>query len=297
MKSPYRYIMVYDLETGGFHSQFNSITEAAFVVIDLENLEIVDELSVMMLPYLDLSNRNADDPIAEAKEIYKQISEKDEETGKKVLNYKGEKLNLRNLDNLVNDIEDFESEILMSLTSEIIDWPELKPLLESAKYGDITKLFFDKTYTKGAFEATHMNKELLLKEGITREAAAIKVEAFFKRYTVGNSKPILAGHNIEKFDNPFLLNFFIQHGIKWDSIINQTMMIDTLSWARLRFFEAPNFQLGTVANELGVTLKQAHRALPDTIANAKVVQKMFQSFRGEGTQQSSYVRRKLLMEF
>jgi DNA polymerase III alpha subunit (gram-positive type) len=293
MKSPYKKIIVYDLETGGFKSEHNSITEAAFVCIDLENLEIVDEMSVMILPYFDLSNKE-EDSIKEAKEIYKQISEKDSETGKKVLLYKGAKLNLKDLGDLPDDIEEFES---LFLNSDIMDYKEIEKLLSSSQYNDITQMFFDKAYTKGALEATHMNKELLVSEGVDRNEAADKIQAFFNKHTVGNSKPILAGHNIKKFDNPFLESFLRLHKIQFNSIINQTQMIDTLEWARLRWYDMPSYALGVVANELNVTLKGAHRALPDTVANAKVLVKMLQSFRGEGVQESTYTRKKLTMNF
>ena len=293
MKSPYKKIIVYDLETGGFKSDYNSITEAAFVCIDLENLEIVDEMSVMILPYFDLSNKE-EDPIREAKEIYKQISEKDPETGKKVLPYKGAKLDLKDLGDLPDDIEEFES---LFLDSDIMDYKEIEKLLDSSQYNEITQMFFDKAYTKGALEATHMNKELLVSEGVDRNEAAKQIQAFFNKHTVGNSKPILAGHNIKKFDNPFLESFLRLHKIPFNSIINQTQMIDTLEWARLRWYDMPSYALGVVANELNVTLKGAHRALPDTVANAKVLVKMLQSFRGEGVQESTYVRKKLSMNF
>ena len=294
MKSPYKKIVVYDLETGGLKSDYNSITEIAMVCIDLENLEIVDEMSVMMLPYLDLRKRD-EDSIDEARSLYKMISEKDVDTGKKVLLYKGEKLTLQTLDILIDDIEKFESEILSKSTG-VVSNDDLDSLLLS-DLKDISQLYFDKSYTKGAFEATHMDKNLLLKEGIPREEASLKIKEFLEKHTEGNSKPILAGHNIKKFDNPFLESFLDLHKIKMDSLINQTQMIDTLEWSRLRWFDMPSYALGVVANEVGVTLKDAHRALPDTVANAKYLIKLLQSFRGEGTQQSTYVRKKYSMDF
>jgi len=300
MKSPYKKIIVYDLETGGLKSKYNSITEAAFVCIDLENLQIVDEMSIMILPYLDLRNKE-ECSTAEAKELYKQVSEKDPELGTKVLTYKDQKLNLQNLSTLPEDIESLEA-FLKKFTDyesgyEIVDHETIEKLVNGEAYGNIAELFFDKSYTKGAFEATHMSKQLLINEGVDRHIAATQIQEFFTKHTTGNSKPVLAGHNIEKFDNPFLESFLQLHNIPFNSIINQTEMIDTLRWARLRWFDMPSFALGVVANELNVTLKGAHRALPDTVANAKVLIKMLQSFRGEGVQKTTYTRRKLSMNF
>ena len=94
MKSPYTKAIVFDTETGGLKKDFNSLTELAFVAIDMETLEAVDEMEVMILPYLDLSTMQ-EDSLKEAKEIYKYLSIKDETTGKKVLTYKNEKLGIK----------------------------------------------------------------------------------------------------------------------------------------------------------------------------------------------------------
>jgi DNA polymerase III alpha subunit (gram-positive type) len=74
-------------------------------------------------------------------------------------------------------------------------------------------------------------------------------------------------------------------------------MIDTLEWARLKWFNMSSFALGVVANEVGITLKDAHRAIHDTRANAKFFIKMLSHLRGEGTQKSNYKRRKFKMNF
>jgi DNA polymerase III alpha subunit (gram-positive type) len=294
MKSPYKKVIVYDLETGGFSSEHNSITEIAAVCIDLETLEAIDEMTVMILPYLNIKMEET--PMKEAKQLYKMLSVKDEDSGKKVLNYKGQNLSLYDLEELADDIENFQTKIV-SKTKGIIENEELSALLASSEYKDITKLFFDKSYSPGALEATHITKELLMKEGIQRGEAALQIEDFFKKHTEANNKPILSGHNIKKFDNPFFDAFLSLHSITLKALICETQMIDTLEWARLRWFDMPSYALGVVANELGVTLKGAHRALADTQANAQFLIKMLQSFRGEGTQKSTYTRKKYTMNF
>jgi len=73
---------------------------------------------------------------------------------------------------------------------------------------------------------------------------------------------------------------------------NNSLVLDTLELARLKWFDLTSYNLGTVANELGFTLKDAHRALPDTIANAKVLLKMLEHLRGFGAEKKEYKKRK-----
>lgn len=88
MKSPYQRTIVFDTETGGLRNSFNSLTELAFVSVDMETLQTIDELEVMILPYLDLGSMEEDN-LKEAKSIYKYLSTKDEDTGKKGFKLQG----------------------------------------------------------------------------------------------------------------------------------------------------------------------------------------------------------------
>ena len=293
MKTRYQKTIVYDLETGGLKSLFNSITEAAFVVVDMETLEMVDEMDVMILPYLDLSITE-EDSAKEAKEIHKMLSVKDEDTGKKMLKYKGQKLEIKNLASLTEDIESFRKNYLGKKT--IIDYDELLQI-EETEFKDIVSIFFDKCYNPGAFSATGINREMLVKEGIPRQEAFNKIEALFLKHTTGNNKPILSGHNIKKFDNPFTEKFFKMFKKTFSSFHSATQTIDTLEWSWIKWYSMPSYALGVVAQEIGVTLKDAHRAINDTRANAKFFIKMIGHLRGQGTKKSNYKRRKFNMDF
>ena len=55
MESKYKRVVVYDIETGGLSSKYNSLTEIAMVAVDLESLEIIEEMSVVFEPHIDLS--------------------------------------------------------------------------------------------------------------------------------------------------------------------------------------------------------------------------------------------------
>ena len=293
MKSAYQKAIVYDSETGGLKKEFNSLTELAFVAIDMETLEAVDEMEVMILPYLDLSTME-EDPLKEAKTLHKYLSVKDETTGKKLLTYGNGKLSIRDLESLSHDIELFKKLYLVDRT--IIDYPLLVSI-EETDLKPLALLLFDKCYNPGAFAATGINRQMLLDEGIERGLAQKKVEAFFLKHSEGNSKPILSGHNIRKFDNPFMEKFFTLYNKDFNNFINATQMIDTLEWARLKWFNMPSYALGVVSNELGITLKDAHRAINDTRGNAKLFIKMMQHLRGQGSEKSNYKRRKFSMNF
>jgi DNA polymerase III alpha subunit (gram-positive type) len=293
MKSPYQRAIVFDTETGGLRNSFNSLTELAFVSVDMETLQTIDELEVMILPYLDLGSME-EESLKEAKAIYKYLSTKDEDTGKKVLNYKGEKLGIKQLLPLSQEIEEFKRLYLVDKT--IIDYDELLTI-ENSRFKDLITLLFDKCYNPGAFEATGINRELLVKEGVHRDEAFKAIDAYFSSHTLGNSKPILCGHNIKKFDNPFMVKFFGLYKKDFYDYICPTQTIDTLEWARLKWFSMSSYALGVVANEVGVTLKDAHRAINDTRGNAKFFIKMISHLRGEGAQKSSYKRRKFKMDF
>ena len=177
------------------------------------------------------------------------------------------------------------------------NYEQIVVLENSEKYGDITKLYFDKTYNPEALNVTHMTRDMLVNEGIDIAEAVEKVADIFKRYTIGNAKPILAGHNIKKFDNPFLEKFLLRGNYDLSKMISETQMIDTLEWARLRWFDAPSFSLGVCVNSVGLTLKEAHRALPDTEANAQLLIKMLKGLRGEGQSEKKYEKRKYKFNF
>lgn len=289
MQSPLKRITVYDLETGGLDVNINSITEFAGVVIDTTNLEIIEKFTVMFRPYLDLTNRE-EEPKQEAKLIFKNLSEKDPETKVKTLHYKDKSITLKNLDLLINDIEDFY-DCYLNEHDAFINYEEFLKLKDS-QFSNIAQLFFDYVYRSEATEATHITTELLLKEGVPYAEGFSLIKDFFERNKVKNNKPILAGHNIKKFDNPFMEKLFEKNKHKFDLFIN-SFMIDSLDWVRLRWSDLPSFNLGTCANELEVTLKGAHRAIADTEANAEVLICLLKSMRGEGkVKEEKYERKK-----
>ena len=294
MQSPLKKIIVYDLETGGFDYRVNSITEIAGVVIDLETLQIVEEFSTMLLPYMDL-RANLEESNKEAKRVFNLLAVPGEEGKVKSLLYNGKEITLKSLDELISDIE-FFSEFLSKRNSDkkivdkIFSYDEYLKLREG-EFKNIVEIYFSCCYNPQALEATHIDIDLLLKEGISYKDACKKFQNLLSSHTVGTNKPIIAGHNIKSFDNPFAEKLFRDSGSSFEKLLN-SFSIDTLEWVRLRWPELASYSLGVCANALGLTLKEAHRALPDTVANAKLLIALLKSMRGEGSQESVYVRRK-----
>lgn len=309
MQSPLKKIIVYDLETGGLLSTHNSITEIALVAIDLETLKIIDETSVLIKPRIDLSSM-CEDSLDEAKSLYKRLATKDLDSGIKTLKYGKEKITLKNIQPLVEGIDNFKEILHNQFKLNILNHDDIN-YLEGTNYKDISSIYFDNAYNPQALEVTKISKKLLVDEGVEYEKAFEIVNNFIKSHTVGNSKPIIAGHNIgwlprrivrgkevkpNGFDNPFMEKFFKDNKSDFFSSIND-LIYDTLQMARTKYWELPSYSLGVVANELGLTLKEAHRALPDTIANAKVLIKMLKSLRGSGDSKKNYVREKFDLNY
>lgn len=308
MQSPYKRVIVYDLETGGLSNKHNSITELAMVAIELETLSIIEEFSVMLRPRLDLSSREPE-PMKEAKELFKMLKVKDEETNMNTLPFMGHQVTLKNLQPLVDEIVKFYE--FLEEHGDIIELEDFLRLEQDTDLGPITKVFFDKCYNPQALEVTHISRDMLIEEGAPYEEAFKLTLEMIKRHTIGNSKPIIAGHNIgslprrivkgkekgpDGFDNPFMEKFFLNNKSDFFDVINDKI-VDTLKEARMRWYELSGYNLGICANEVGLTLKEAHRALPDTVANAKFYIKLLKNLRGEGSQETTYQRRKFDFKF
>lgn len=289
MQSPYKTMVVYDLETGGFNYKHNSITEIAMVAIDMENLEIIDEFSAMIEPTLDFSERELD-PLKEAKSIFKAIAEKDEDTGIKTLVFDNQKFTLRDLSYVSDCISLFWKRILENSEKNIFSLKELKDLC-TEELSEVLELYYKYKYNPQALSATKITRDMLETEGLALETVFKKAKSFLEIYTIGNSKPIIAGHNIISFDNDFMRFFFNQFSYNFDNFI-ANKIFDSLEECRIKWFELTDYTLSTCANEVGLNLKDAHRAINDTRANAELIIEMLKLLRGQGNQVSVYRRRK-----
>ena len=83
------------------------------------------------------------------------------------------------------------------------------------------------------------------------------------------------GYNAAKFDHPFLLEVCRKYGV----FLPMDMRCwDTMQWAMMIFqaygIKTENFKLETVAKALEIPLENAHDALADVIATARISEKL-----------------------
>ena len=138
-------------------------------------------------------------------------------------------------------------------------------------------------YTQKAFQVNGLSFNKLEQLGKPAKQVAEEVCSFAKTITSGKYKPILAGHNIKNFDNPHLADFLDcnkQNPLKFfdgDSI-------DTYDWARMAWGadkDMPHLKLGDCCKRFGIELTNAHSAMPDTEANAKLLIQFLKLMKGE----------------
>ncbi len=139
-------------------------------------------------------------------------------------------------------------------------------------------------YTARAEQVSGISKQLCINEGIDVELVYKHCLKFLKSNKMGSKKPILWMQN-KVFDIPFMVNLFLLFGDDFWKHIERVE--DTLHWARLKWVESSDYKLGTIASNLELDLVEAHRAMPDTIATAKIVIKFIKSLRGAGSQQTN----------
>lgn len=296
-KTPYKHIATYDLETGGFYTKniHTSIVEVAIVIVDNNTLEIVDELEVMIKPYLDL-NGIEEDTMLLAKLIFQNIGEEEKnENGKvlaKYLLYKGEQLSLNSLHAVSDDLKLFFDTYLFKRKDKFLNIPEITELAKNKYLASIMYLLYDHCYTKGAESVHHVSKAEMFKEGVEPKEAFKKISDFLKKY----KKPIRSGHNIHGFDDVVLERFLSYHKSSLNKLFN-TYSIDTLELAKIKYKEAVAYNLSSCCATENIQLKSAHRALPDTVANAKLLIKWLKSLRGEGQSGVKKQRRKFKLNY
>lgn len=135
-------------------------------------------------------------------------------------------------------------------------------------------------YSPRALEVNGLTLEQLQENGRLVKDIYKDMVTLFKKYKNPRIGAVLAGHNFQPFDMPFLINMFEFCG---DSIWNYvTFVEDTMKLAWYRATEQENYKLGTCCRMEGVDLVDAHRALADTKANALLLLKYISYLRGSG---------------
>lgn len=135
-------------------------------------------------------------------------------------------------------------------------------------------------YNPKALEVNGLTVEQLQESGDDLKNIYKEMVTLFKKYKNPRIGAVLAGHNFQPFDMPFLINMFEFCG---DNIWNYvTFVEDTMKLAWYRATEQENYKLGTCCRMEGVDLVDAHRALADTKANALLLLKYISYLRGSG---------------
>lgn len=136
-----------------------------------------------------------------------------------------------------------------------------------------------RTIDQRALDANGITRDQIEK-GTDEKEAFLKVEASLKKLKRGKDLPIPCGHNIDKFDLPFLSLWFEEHGKDLGKYINLNHTIDTMWRSREVWTEQVNYKLGTCCQSAGISLMDAHRALNDTRANKELVKYFLLGTRG-----------------
>lgn len=160
-------------------------------------------------------------------------------------------------------------------------------LQEVDRYESLIQPYCDRSgkeleYTPGAFKANGLSMKKISKGKPASEVAADIVN-FAKKSKSKSLKPVLCGHNIDSFDIPHLLHFLDCFKIKLESLFTDKETIDTLKWAKWKWKydpTMPSLRLGDCCKRMGIRLLDAHSAMPDTEANAKLAVSFLKSLRG-----------------
>lgn len=141
-------------------------------------------------------------------------------------------------------------------------------------------------YDPRAAEASGITKQMCIEEGRDLVECQKEMAAFLKKYKYGGKLPVMFGHNFVKFDAAFMIGAFEFCKDDLMKYVNPEPE-DTMKWARMAWTTSDNYKLGTCCSNAGVTLKDAHRALTDTIATAKLWVYFQKLLRGQGQTQSA----------
>ena len=141
------------------------------------------------------------------------------------------------------------------------------------------------TYTSEALKVNGLTMKQI-ENGKPGKEVVAEMMAFAKKHKRASKKPMLCGHNIEKFDNPWIDYFFLC--FKKDASKHfENWCIDTMWWSALKWplsgegEEVLKPNLGTYGKEVGIKLSIAHSAMHDTEANAKLAVTFLKALRGD----------------
>lgn len=80
---------------------------------------------------------------------------------------------------------------------------------------------------------------------------------------------VLVGHNIRKFDYPFIASHYLKLGLP----VPKNDLLDTLDLSRA-LLKLPNHKLGTIATHFNISISGAHRAAADVAMTRQILLKL-----------------------
>jgi DNA polymerase-3 subunit alpha (Gram-positive type) len=153
---------------------------------------------------------------------------------------------------------------------------------EKFRFESFIKPYDNLILEEGALKHTGINLEML-ETGILINELVDLLSEVFKTFTYGSSrfkyKPILVGHNICKFDIPFVKYAFNRQGLNLHDYVEHYSE-DTLFLGRTKWKgEINKFNLEACCKAAGIELIDAHRAMNDVEANKKLHEFLIKTLR------------------
>lgn len=160
----------------------------------------------------------------------------------------------------------------------------------------IMKVYGSREINEGALQANGITREQIKNGNDPGQTIDFFIK-YLESLKVGTSKPVLCGHNIDKFDIPFLDDMFSYFKKDLSKYVNTDFTIDTMWWARLKRSEQTNYKLGTCCEIENIELINAHRSITDTRANRDLVKIYLRSLKSVAGEQSKENRYRTKFEF
>lgn len=144
----------------------------------------------------------------------------------------------------------------------------------------VMSVYDNREITEGALGANGITREQIA-NGVDPKKVAEDFYDYLKSMKKGNSKVVLVGQNCDRFDIPFLVNYFEYFKKDITQVVNTDFTIDTMRWAHVKYPESTNYKLGTLCEMNNIELINAHRAINDTRATRDLVKAFIRSLRSE----------------
>lgn len=148
----------------------------------------------------------------------------------------------------------------------------------------IMKIYDNREVQKAALDANGITMEQI-ENGRDAFLVINELINYFKSLKKGKNKPILAGQNSDKFDIPFLVNFFEVFNKDLTDYVNVDFTFDTMWLGRVKYTESINYKLITLCEKEGIQLINAHRAVNDTRATKDLLKTYIRCLRQQGVTQ------------